>query len=207
MRRIVYSLLAAVALLAFAATPALAGHSHRRSHERRHLKRGHRHPGSHARARVRHRTFGPAASGSTGSGSSSGSTDQAGTVFSFTNGVLTITLNDGSMVSGSVTPATEIECQASEIEAGSFGADDRSGGSGDHSSGDSSRGYSGERSGDGSDRSGSDEPGGEDNQANCMSALHAGAAVREAELALRPGAGATWDKVELVGAATGGEDS
>jgi hypothetical protein len=38
----------------------------------------------------------------------------AGTVNSFKNGLLTLALNDGSMVSGKITDATELKCEAAE---------------------------------------------------------------------------------------------
>lgn len=47
-------------------------------------------------------------SGTTGPSSTSGPSDSAGTIASFSNGVLTITLNDGSTVSGKVAERTQM---------------------------------------------------------------------------------------------------
>src|SRR5437588_2437324 len=115
MRRITISLSAAVMLLVFAPTSALARHHHHRRHSRTH----------HARIE----RFGRDVTGAPGASSS---TDNAGTVQSFSGGVLTIVLNDGSTVSGKVTNDTELECMAPEQnqtvhEDGGGGGGDQSG--------------------------------------------------------------------------------
>jgi hypothetical protein len=115
----------------------------------------------------------------------------AGTVASFTNGVLTIKLTDGTMVSGTVTGATELECQATA--PATMQSDDHGGGSG-----------SGDNSGSGDDNSGDqgdqgDQGDGDDQGENqqCMpTALVAGVTVQEAELSISS-AGSVWTKVEL----------
>jgi hypothetical protein len=177
MRRILFTLLASGAL--FAAVPAVSlahsGHHHR----------------SHARTvrhhRIRHEHF-------AGSGSSTGTTapsQNAGTVASFTNGILTITLADGSAVKGAVTNATEMECEA----AASMQTMDR-GPSGDG-------GDNGNNSGDNGDNAGDNDNGddngdvGDDNNNMCTT-ITPGMVVREANLTLT-GSGAVWDKVELIG--------
>ncbi|HEY2006559.1 MAG TPA: hypothetical protein VGG87_08910 [Solirubrobacteraceae bacterium] len=217
MRRIIYPLLAGIALLGVAVTPALARQHDHRAHERRHHERRH-HERRHHHARIRHRTFGSAAGTS---GTTSTSNDNAGTVSSFTNGVLTITLHDGSMVSGAVNRDTKIECRGNGARgdqdpgdndagenAGERAHDARSGG-GDSSGRDDNPGAGDEAQGE------NDNPGDDDNNdnnndemQNCSSsALTHGTVVREAELAVGSG-GARWDKVELLGTATnGGEDS
>jgi hypothetical protein len=176
MRKIVLSVVACCAVIAIAPASALA---HGRHHSRHH------------HARVHHRTFGHDW-GQSGSSSTSTSSDQnAGTVTSFTGGVLTITLNNGQTVSGNVTGDTEIECQAADM-SGSLRSHDRGDDNGD-------------RGGDNGNNPGDDDQGqGDDNNenANCSSAdLTPGTVVHEARLRLS-GSGATWDKVELVTAST-----
>ncbi len=214
MRRIIYPLLAGIALLGVVVTPALARQHDHRAHERRHHERRHHH------ARIRHRTFGSAAGTS---GTTSTSNDSAGTVSSFTNGVLTITLHDGSMVSGAVNRDTKIECRGNAVQgdqdpgdndggenAGERAHDEHSGG-GESSGRDDNPGAGDEAQGendDPGDNDNNDNGNGNDEMQNCgSSTLTHGTVVREAELALGSG-GARWDKVELLGTATnGGEDS
>lgn len=171
MRRILLSVVACCAVIAIVPASALA---HRGHHKRHH-------------ARVHHRTFGHDWSQSSNSGTStSTSSDQnAGTVASFTGGVLTIALNNGQTVSGDVTSDTEIECQAPDTSSGMQSHESGDGGGdnqGDNNQGDDDQGQ-------GDDDNGS---------ASCSSAdLTPGTVVHEARLSLS-GAGATWDKVELV---------
>jgi hypothetical protein len=214
MRRIIYPLLAGIALLGVVVTPALARQHDHRAHARRHHERRHHH------ARIRHRTFGSVAGTS---GTTSTSNDNAGTVSSFTNGVLTITLHDGSMVSGAVNRDTKIECRGNAVQgdqdpgdddagenAGERAHDEHSGG-GDSSGRDDNPG-AGDEAQDENDNAGvddnNDNGNGNDEMQNCSSsALTQGTVVREAELALGSG-GARWDKIELLGTATnGGQDS
>jgi hypothetical protein len=169
MRRIVLSVVACCAVIAILPASALA---HRGHHKRHH-------------ARVHHRTFGQDWSQSGNSGTSTSSDQNAGTVVSFTGGVLTIALNNGQTVSGNVTGDTEIECQAPDTSSGMQS----------HETGDGG----GDNQGD-NDQGDDDQGQGDDNgdNASCSSAdLTAGTVVHEARLTLS-GAGATWDKVELV---------
>jgi hypothetical protein len=188
MRRILICTIASAAVVAIAPTSALAQH---------HRGRHHHH---HHQARVHHRKFG---SLSQAPGSSSGgpsnptpTNDTAGKVASFdsTTMVLIITLNDGSTVSGKVTPDTEIECQGTQGDMSqSFSGDDDGPGGGDNSGG---------QGGDdqGEDNQGGDDQGeddqGEDNQQCSTADLTQGAVVIGAELRISS-AGASWDKVEL----------
>jgi hypothetical protein len=184
----VFTVLASAALLAIAPASALAHHGrHSRIHHRVH----------HARAHMRH--FGTR---DTAGAPSSPSGDTAGTVASFSGGVLTIKLNDGSMVSGKVTDATEMECTSSSTTSGdeTQGSDDQSQESGDQSqgSGDQSQGSDDDQSSDQS--SGDQTDGGDhgDQSSTCSSTAPAtGTVVRSAELKISS-AGAVWDKLELV---------
>jgi hypothetical protein len=98
MRRALSAIVASTALLAITPAIALAQHGeHHRSH------RSERH-----HARLRHEGFGRDA----GQSGTVGGQQDAGTVRSFDGHVLSITLNDGSTVNGSITTATEIECEA-----------------------------------------------------------------------------------------------
>ncbi len=184
MRKIVPSVVACCAVIAIVPASALA---HGRHHSRHH------------HARLHHRTFGHdwSQSGSSGTSGTSTSSDQnAGTVTSFTGGVLTITLGNGQTVSGNVTSDTEIECQAAETSSTMGGHDDGDrGGSGGNDQGGNDQG--------GNDQ-GDDHGQGDDNNAgqSCdTSSLTPGTVVHEARLSLS-GAGATWDKVELVTASS-----
>jgi hypothetical protein len=141
--------------------------------------------------------------------------ERAGTIASFTGGTLTITLNDGTTVSGKVSPRTEIECNSASATAADHGDSGRGdGGSGGSSSG-PGPGQPGESGRDGRDDAGGDNDAGDnpgdndagDNDANddnahdeaehCMpTALVPGASVREALLSVGS-AGAFWVKLEL----------
>jgi hypothetical protein len=156
------------AMLAIAAPGVASAHNAKRHH------RAHHH---HAR-RATVRTFGsplpPARPGSTTGtpvtpAPDSGAT--AGTVTSFTGGVLTITLSDGTTVSGQVTERTELHCLPAAPPPPAEGED--------------------------RDGAGAGNPG-EGDQSCTTAALVAGAVVREAELSVS-GAGAVWDHVDLIG--------
>jgi hypothetical protein len=191
MRKIMLSVVACCALIAIVPASALAhGNHHKRHH-----------------SRVHHRTFGHdwSQSGSTSTTTSTSSDQNAGTVQSFTGGVLTIALNSGQMVSGDVTGDTEIECQAAADMSSSMSShDDGDHGGGGNGGDQSGGGNGGDQSGGGNGGDQGDDQGqGDDNgeNANCSSAdLTPGTVVHEASLRLS-GAGATWDKVELVTAA------
>lgn len=190
MRKVVLSVVACCAVIAIIPASALA---HGRHHSRHH------------HARVHHRTFGHdwSQSGSSGTSGTSTSSDQnAGTVTSFTGGVLTITLNNGQTVSGNVTPDTEIECRAA----------DTSSSMGSHDDGDPGSSGGNDQSGNdqnGNDQGDDDQGQGDDENAgqSCdSSSLTPGTVVHEASLRLS-GAGASWDKVELVTASSSSSSS
>lgn len=179
MRKPLLTLLAVALVGAVVPAAALAHHS------RHHRARVHR-------ARVRHERFGTTDSSTTGTTTPS---DTAGTVASFTGGVLVIKLNGGSTVSGRVTDATEFECS---MPASSATQSDLSrAGGGDQSGSDTSP--PGEDTGDQND-TGDGEDNGAQAQQCSSSALTSGSTttVREAELTVSS-AGAVWHKVELVG--------
>jgi hypothetical protein len=148
-----------------------------RSHHRRH---------HHARVhhKIRHKQF-----GRTDAPTTSAMSDNAGTVTSFDGTKLTITLADQSTVTGTVTNDTEIECDAADTSSSSsssqtsFHRDDQGG----------------DNSGSGDQGDNNDQGDDDNNQmGSCdTSALTPGTVVHEAELKLS-GAGAVWDKVELL---------
>ena len=188
MRRVTITFSAALILLAVAPAGALA--RHRSHHHRRH----HRH------ARIeRFGDVNKAASSPT-------STDNAGTVQSFSNGVLTIMLNDGSTVSGAVTSDTELECMAPEQEQTTH--EDGDGGGGDQSSGDDQTQSAGEDQGDDAEQNENQAEDQNENEAaeeneneaenSCSTAsLTQGTVVREAELRISS-TGSAWTTVELA---------
>jgi hypothetical protein len=169
MRRI---LLLAVGVLTLALAVPVAASAHGR-HHRHH----HRHAAHHARARH----FGAAAN----TNPTDPGTPDAGTVTSFENGVLTITLGDGSVVRGGVTGDTVINC----IPAGGTAAS--------HDGGDDRRGD--DQGDDRGDQQGDDDDQGDDDggQASCDTTdLVAGSVVHEA--ILRIGAGGAQFKLVLL---------
>jgi len=189
------------AMLAIAAPGVASAHNAKRHH------RAHHH---HAK-RATVRTFGSPLPASPTTGTTpvtpapdSGAT--AGTVTSFTGGVLTITLSDGSTVSGQVTERTEIHCLPAApppTEGESRGDDDGSSESGDGGSSTSGHGdgvshSDGASSGEGEDGGGDMGGPGAGDQSCTSAALVAGAVVREAELSVSS-AGAVWDHVNLIG--------
>jgi hypothetical protein len=134
--------------------------------------------------------------GATGpSGPSGPSSGDAGTIVSFTNGVLTIKLTDNSTISGTVTGDTEIECRTAAATPQ---------GNGDDSSGDSSDGPAGPAgpqtaSDSRDDNGGGDDDNGEGADQGCgTQALVAGATVHEAELRVGP-SGSVFLDVEVDG--------
>jgi hypothetical protein len=141
----------------------------------------HHHHKHHARHHARFRHFGDQNTPPTTMNAS----DNAGTVQSFQNGVLTIALNNGSTVSGAVTNDTELECTSPEHSSTTH--EDGDGGGGDQGSGDDNRGDNDQG-----------EDNNEDQQMNCSTSnLTPGAVVHEASLRIG-GSGAVWQKVELV---------
>jgi hypothetical protein len=167
LRRVLYTLIASALVVALIPATALG-----RSHQRRH----HHHARVHHR--IHHKQFGRSDAPATPS-----MADNAGTVASFDGTKLTIQLNDGSTVSGTVNNDTEIECEAADMSQSNVNSDDEGG---DHNSGD-----------DNNDQ-GDDNDNDDNNAQNCdTSSLTPGTIVHEAELKLS-GAGAVWDKVELL---------
>jgi hypothetical protein len=182
MKKYLFAIIATFALAAALPSLALARGGHHRSHHRSHVRH----------SVVRHRQFGRDTS--TQSSGSSGGGDHAGTVQSFSGGVLTITLNNGSTVSGQVTSATEMECEGAE--ANDVRGMERDS-SGDHGSDNSGEDQS-------SDDSAEDQSGSDDNQAAaaCPASPAQGELVREAELKITS-AGSTWEKLDLEPAPQG----
>jgi hypothetical protein len=187
MRRMILAAATSSLVLAFVPAAAMARqHSHHKRHHARHHARVHR---------VTHRRFGdvnnPATTPTTGTPSS----DAVGTVDSFTNGTLTIKLNNGSSVSGMVTNDTEIECEASSSTV--MTDTHRDGGGGDNG-GSGSGDNAGQNSGGDQGDQGDDNDQDDQAQQACTTAnLTPGASVRGAELKISS-AGAVWDKVDLV---------
>jgi hypothetical protein len=177
-------------------------------HVERHHARHHRHArliAFHAQAPA---TTPPGAGAGTMPSPTPVASERAGTIASFTGGTLTLTLNDGTTVSGKVTPGTEIECRsagATAAENGDEGRGDgeRGGGSG---SGPGPGGPSGESGRDGRDNDADDndardndagDDDAQDEAEHCTSAaLVPGASVREALLSVGS-AGSFWVKLEL----------
>ena len=172
MRRILYTILACTALCVAVPAVALAhgGHHHKRHHHLRHFV-GHHRDGDFGNNMV------------------------AGTVTSFANNELTITLNNGNTVSGLVTDNTEVKCENPEdnnnndndVEHGDRVADHGPGG--------------GDNGGDNGDRGDDNGNRGDDNDNNEMCTIAPGMGVSSAELRIN-GAGAFWDEVELVSSTT-----
>jgi hypothetical protein len=107
--------------------------------------------------------------------------ENAGTVTTFTGGVLTITLAKGGTLSAKVTPDTELECAgAAKASSDDEGDDDGDHGDLDHNDGDHN---DGDHESDDDDTCGADP-------------LTAGRQVEEAELKTQNGE-AVWEKVEL----------
>jgi hypothetical protein len=178
----------------------------------------HHHGAHHANAHKRHAarahlvSFGaaslptsPGASKDTGPATrTTPSTDTAGTVTSFEKGVLTITLNDGSKVSGQVTADTQIECESATPPPTTTDEDDQGSGDDQSGSGSGEQGGLSEHSqrqdvqqGDGQGDEGDDE-GNEGERRSCTeTALIEKTVVRKAELRLS-GTGAVWEKIDLI---------
>ena len=177
MRRILLTAGATLALSLMPAGAAMAhGHRHGRHHHHSHL------------IRFAHKTD------STPTPATQPTQEPVATIASFSEGVLTLKLADGSTVSGKVTEETRIECPAAGEEQG----DD------DNGQGDDRHDDSGP-SGSGGDDQGDDMHGwsGDDGHDGCppscgTSALVEGAKVASAELRVGSG-GAVWEEVRLLG--------
>ena len=203
MRRIIVAAVTTTAL----ALPGIAlahGSEHSlgaKHHGVRHAERHHRHHRAHLL--TFHAAQAPATTPSAGQGTTPpvpGADERAGTIASFTAGTLTITLNDGSSVSGKVTPATEIECRpamASAADNGDNGDNSGGGEHGDRSGPSFGDGQSGEDSGhDEGDHDAGDDDAHDEAEHCSTTALVPGTSVREAVLSVG-GSGAFWVKLEL----------
>lgn len=180
------------------------GLAHGRGHRHHHNARTHAH---HARFRMVH--IGSMTAPPTGAPTTTPTPptpENAGTVASYTNGVLTLTLNDKSTVSGKVTNETRIECVKATppmpptSEPGAEGPGDDNGQGDDQSRGDMNQQGDGgqgewEQGNDGDDDGG---PGAGEPEPPCdSSSLVIGAVVRAAELRIGPG-GTEFESVLLV---------
>jgi hypothetical protein len=111
--------------------------------------------------------------------------ENAGTVDSFTGGVLTIKLAKGGTLTGRVSDDTEIECDDAATAKASGGDDD----------GDGEHGDDGDHHGSGGDDDGGDHADG-DHESCGTESLTPGRAVKEAELKASSGE-AMYEQVEL----------
>jgi hypothetical protein len=193
MRRMLLTATAtAASALALGAPGVASAHHHKRHHKR------------HATARVL--VFKGAAAPRTApaSPSSSSPAQSAATVTGFKEGVLTITLTDGTVVNGKVTERTRLECRSATDEADERddqgAGDDQSGRDSDEHGGPATsarvsdvQGSEDQRDDDQSDAR--EDDGGQ--QGCTTAALQPGAMVGEAELIVG-GGGAVWEKVELL---------
>jgi hypothetical protein len=176
MRRILFTMLACTALFVAVPTAALAHHG------RHHHKR-------HHHARIRHETFIGRHDASGTAGSPSDTTEPtAGTVTSFANNVLTITLTNGSKVSGDVTNDTEVNCEGPDNSDNGVEQDDMVR-------------DNGPTGGDEGDQGDDNDDQGDQAEDNDTCTLTPGMAVRKAELKI-DGSGASWEEVELISSST-----
>jgi hypothetical protein len=205
-------LLTAVGIMTLAlAVPsvAFAHHGHHRHHHKAKAK------AHHAKFRIVH--IGASSATSTSATLPSGSApttpptpENAGTVASYTNNVLTLTLNDNSTVSGKVTADTRIRCLKATTtpptgtEGSDEGPGDDNGQGDDQERGDISE--QGDQESDSSDESqqGDQKDGSDDDEGQgaaeppCdTSLLVAGAVVRAAELRIGP-TGTEFESIVLV---------
>jgi hypothetical protein len=179
-------IMTAVATVSLAAPSAALAHNGERHHHHRGRHHNHAHVlAFHAQAPSSPSTATPPATPMPG--------ESAGTIASFSAGTLTITLNDGSTVSGKVTERTEIECPATTAGAARFDDNDRGDDNGFENS--PQDGSSGPGNGRG-DCPGHDERNGEQGEHCTSAALVQGASVKEAFLSVSS-QGAEWVKVEL----------
>lgn len=172
MRKILFAAAASSIVLALAPATAFAHNHHHRGHHRAHR----------THVRLRHEHFG---SRNDANPAPSNSAQNAGMIASFSNGVLSLRLNDGSIVSGQVTGATEIKCEVAEPQEMEHSR---------HADGDHGGGNNG-----GDDNNNDDR--GEDEQGAPMcstATLAPGMVVRDAELTIS-GSGAIWKELELAG--------
>jgi hypothetical protein len=175
MRRILFTAVACGAMLGSVPAVSLA-HDGSDHHNRDR-------PAHHAR--VRHERF--------RSVSRNDITHNAGTVASFANGTLTITLANGSTVSGAVTQFTRLVCEAStpmQDQDRGPGGNGNNGDNGDNGAGDNVN------NGDNDNDPGDNDRG--EHQANMCTTVAPGMAVRDASLTITAG-GPVWTSVDLIG--------
>ncbi|MDQ6805499.1 MAG: hypothetical protein M3065_11160 [Actinomycetota bacterium] len=189
MRRILFTVLASSVLCVTAPSLASARNHHGSHHHRSH-------------SRIRHEHFGASSSAPVTTPAPGGTvttppitTPTAGTVASFTNGVLTINLTAGGTVSGMVTASTELEC--STMNPTTMQTDDHGGGGDNSGPGNSNSGGSGDNGDDNGVNQGDDNDDQGQAQQCAITALTPGAVVLEADLAISS-AGSIWNKVELT---------
>jgi hypothetical protein len=203
MKRISLTAVASALLVLGVPGVALAHHGKRHQHVR--------HSRTHRAGQARLLVFGSATGPVAGTPTPSAPTtitpsgETAGTIESFADPVLTIKLNDLSLVSGKVTAQTQIVCRSATPPT--TGDDDQGAGDDEGDESDehavSARAHAADHSsGDASDEDGSDDQGsGDDEQSAPQSCTKAdlvhGATVGEAELSLSS-AGAVWEKVEII---------
>ncbi len=200
---------AGIMALAFAVPSAALAH-HSRGHHRHHRAGAKAH---RAKFRFVHIGAGAPAAPTTTTSATSPTTpptpENAGTVTSYSGGVLKLTLNDGTTVSGTVTGDTRIRCVKATPTPPVAGAPveegpgDDSGQGDDQSRGDMSQGdHGGGEWWHGDMGRGNDDEEGEEVPATpeppCdSSSLLAGAVVRAAELRIGPG-GTEFESILLV---------
>jgi hypothetical protein len=148
----------------------------------------------------------PGTGGAPGTEGAAVGAQSAGTVTSYVNGVLTLTLNDGSTVSATVTGRTEIECEpakptpvARAADHGGSGPsrnDGHGGGQGNHDQNDNDGpgGNQGEQ--DQNDNDGPPNDNHDESSVCDTSALIPGAVVHAAELRIDP-AGSRFTSIEI----------
>jgi hypothetical protein len=201
MKRMLMTAMAS-SLLALAA-PGVASAHHSKHHHGGHHAIGHSRHAKGSRLVTFTATSGPGATSGAPASSPATTGDTAGTVTSFENGVLTITLADKkTVVSGKVTDLTEVRCEPAASSAGP-GDDEGSGddqsesdgpGHGDNSASARAANHEQDSQDTGEGGDGNDE----EAEASCTTAdLKPGALVRKAELRLTS-TGAEWEKVVLV---------
>lgn len=200
MRRMLLTAMASSMLVLAAPGMASAAHHSKRHHGAHHASKHTRHAKGARLVRFTASTNHGAPSGTPATTPPTGET--AGTVTSFTGGVLTITLTDGTVVSGKVTERTELHCQPATPPTTEPGDDDEGGGD-DQSGSDGAEhggGFTDGRAGGQHDLLGGDgkDGNGDEGEESCTTtAFVPGAVVREAELRVS-GAGAVWEKVDLA---------
>jgi hypothetical protein len=186
-----------ITALALAVPGAALAHDGHGRHHHHHGAGAHAH---HARFRFVH--VGPATGTPIPTPATTPTPENAGTVASYTNGVLTLTLKDGSTVSGKVTDETRIRCVKTTLSPpgpGDQGPGDDNGQGDDQNGGDMSQhgdqGQGGWQHGDDGDDDGA--PTTEPEPPCDSSSLVVGAVVRAAELRIGPG-GTEFECVWLV---------